>query len=326
MDLPIKIRHDAQTPIYLQIMYQLSYLITSSQLKVGQQLPTVREVAEALRVNTGTVARAYRDLRDQGLVESTTGSGTFVAPIASGTLDSAVRQGLLATAMRRAIDRAHSLGFSEGEMRQSFEAEMDVRQRSSTIMFAAPTIDVAHKYAVSLERRLHGSVRVVPVTFTDLTYLAPHVLLVLDLAYFVITFARFVRSVELSLAAAHQPSRVVGVGTVVQPVTVAALRTLQPSDRLCLVTSEPLVDMSLNLIAEHSQHDRRDITVYIDGSEDASIESIERFDKVLYSFSESDLLDRIGVPEHMRLELQFDVTEDSLERLRSAIGVGESRS
>jgi GntR family transcriptional regulator len=318
-NLPIKVRHDAQTPVYLQIMYQLSYLITSAQLKVGQQLPPVRDVARKLRVNTGTVARAYSNLRDQGLVESVPGSGTYVAPFAATAPDMAERRRLMALALRRAVNRARSLGFTEGEIRQSLEAELDVAQSGPTVLFAAPTKEVAHKYAASLERRLAGRIKVVAITFGELEQPSPLLVSALDLAYFIVTFARFVRSVENVMAESSLPCRVLGVGTVVQPKTITALQSLKPTDRLCLITSEPLVDMGLNLIAEHSVVPRPQVTVLTSDQVDESLDVVRAFERVLFSFSEGHLVEKYGVPAERRLELEFDVTEESLESLRALV-------
>ena len=70
--------HDG-VPIYVQLVRQIKYLISSGRLKAGEQLPPVRKLAEQLLVNPNTVARAYRELENEGLVTSRQGSGVFVA-------------------------------------------------------------------------------------------------------------------------------------------------------------------------------------------------------------------------------------------------------
>ena len=68
-------------PIYQQIVDQVEYRIVSGQLRGGDELPTIRGLAESLRVNPNTVARAYRELEHQGLVEKRRTTGTFVADL-----------------------------------------------------------------------------------------------------------------------------------------------------------------------------------------------------------------------------------------------------
>ncbi len=66
-------------PIYLQIVNQVKYLVTSGRLVEGEELPPIRVLAEQLLINPNTVARAYRELELAGLVEKRRTAGTFVS-------------------------------------------------------------------------------------------------------------------------------------------------------------------------------------------------------------------------------------------------------
>jgi GntR family transcriptional regulator len=66
-------------PIYQQIVNQIKYLAASGRLHEGEQLPPVRKLAEQLLVNPNTVARAYRELEGESVVESRRGAGVFIA-------------------------------------------------------------------------------------------------------------------------------------------------------------------------------------------------------------------------------------------------------
>jgi len=70
-------------PIYLQIVNQVKYMVASGRLKPGEQLPTVRRLAEDLVINPNTVARAYRELEAAKVLSTRQGSGVFVADGAS---------------------------------------------------------------------------------------------------------------------------------------------------------------------------------------------------------------------------------------------------
>lgn len=76
----IKINTQDRTPIYLQIVRQFKYLIATGVLKEGDELPTVRALAQELLINPSTVVKAYRELENEGLIYSRTGSGTYVSP------------------------------------------------------------------------------------------------------------------------------------------------------------------------------------------------------------------------------------------------------
>jgi GntR family transcriptional regulator len=77
------IRIDISTgvPLWQQIVAQVTREIMSRTLAVGDQLPTVRELAAELRVNPNTVARAYLELERDGVVETRRGIGTFACEV-----------------------------------------------------------------------------------------------------------------------------------------------------------------------------------------------------------------------------------------------------
>jgi GntR family transcriptional regulator len=66
-------------PIYLQIVNQVKYLVASSRLEPGEELPPIRVLAERLSINPNTVARAYRELEAEGVVEKRRTAGTYVS-------------------------------------------------------------------------------------------------------------------------------------------------------------------------------------------------------------------------------------------------------
>jgi GntR family transcriptional regulator len=76
--------HDAGVPIYVQLREQLARAIGAGRLAPGDQLPTMREVAVALRVDLNTVRRAYDELERLGVLTLERGRGSFVAPDARG--------------------------------------------------------------------------------------------------------------------------------------------------------------------------------------------------------------------------------------------------
>jgi GntR family transcriptional regulator len=70
-------------PIYLQIVNQVKYLVASGRLKPGEEMPPIRILAERLRINPNTVARAYRELEVDGVVTKRRTAGTYVSDTGS---------------------------------------------------------------------------------------------------------------------------------------------------------------------------------------------------------------------------------------------------
>jgi GntR family transcriptional regulator len=110
-------------PIYLQLMEQVKHAIETGALRPGEQLPGIRPLAEELVMNPNTVAKAYRELEHEGVIELRHGAGAFVsAQPRTKKLAEAVRdaQPVVAATVKRL--RTH--GLSDEEIRRLFEAEL----------------------------------------------------------------------------------------------------------------------------------------------------------------------------------------------------------
>src|SRR5258705_9639349 len=66
-------------PIYLQLMEQVKHGVETGALRSGEQLPGIRPLAEELVINPNTVAKAYRELQHEGVIELRHGAGAFVS-------------------------------------------------------------------------------------------------------------------------------------------------------------------------------------------------------------------------------------------------------
>lgn len=110
-------------PIYRQLMAQVRQELLLGRLRPGEQLPTVKEVVDALAVNPNTVAKAYRELEHEGLVRSRQGLGTFVAAAPPTTLVAA-RPALLAS-LTRWVGRARAEGLDAEQMRALLAVALD---------------------------------------------------------------------------------------------------------------------------------------------------------------------------------------------------------
>jgi len=110
-------------PIYLQLMEQVKHAIETGALRPGDQLPGIRPLAEELVINPNTVAKVYRELEHEGVIELRHGAGAFVSANARAKkLTESLRAGQAIVAA--AIERLHARGLSDEEIRRLFEAEM----------------------------------------------------------------------------------------------------------------------------------------------------------------------------------------------------------
>ena len=98
-------------PLYRQIMDQVKYLIAAGRLRPGDELPTVRGLAQDLLINPNTVGRAYRELEQAGILTTRQGAGTCVSekgtPLSRGECER-----ILTEKARLLVAESHHLGFT----------------------------------------------------------------------------------------------------------------------------------------------------------------------------------------------------------------------
>jgi GntR family transcriptional regulator len=110
-------------PIYLQLMEQVKHGIETGALRPGEQLPGIRPLAEELVINPNTVAKAYRELEHEGVIELRQGAGAFVSGQARAKRETdRLRAGQ--TIVAAAVERLRGRGLTEEEIRRLFEAEL----------------------------------------------------------------------------------------------------------------------------------------------------------------------------------------------------------
>ncbi|HEX7676816.1 MAG TPA: GntR family transcriptional regulator [Thermoanaerobaculia bacterium] len=110
-------------PIYLQLMEQVKHAIETGALRPGEQLPGIRPLAEELVMNPNTVAKAYRELEHEGVIELRHGAGAFVsAQPRTKKLAEAVRDAEPVVAAT--VKRLRARGLTDEEIRRLFEAEL----------------------------------------------------------------------------------------------------------------------------------------------------------------------------------------------------------
>ena len=109
--------YSSGVPIYRQIIDQIRFGIASGQLKLGEQLPTVRALAVELKVNLNTVSKAYKELEIKNILETQQGSGTFINKT-DDMVPEKEREDKLKEICIQFSSFAFSYGFSLGEVMQ----------------------------------------------------------------------------------------------------------------------------------------------------------------------------------------------------------------
>lgn len=124
--MEIRLSNSDGIPVYRQIVNQVKYMVASGRLRPGQELPTIRALAEKLVINPNTVVRAYNELQRDGVIESRHGSGSYVAEAAPAPEKARAKQILVPKVDSLLTDATHL----KVELREVVEL---VRERHKTL-------------------------------------------------------------------------------------------------------------------------------------------------------------------------------------------------
>jgi GntR family transcriptional regulator len=121
----IRINFKSGKPAYLQIVEQVQAAVGGRTLRAGDQLPSIRELAEQLRINRNTVAKAYSELEHLGVTSTRQGLGVFIAEAGAGArLTASARAAMAHESIDAAIIQARHLGLSDAEFLRLAEARL----------------------------------------------------------------------------------------------------------------------------------------------------------------------------------------------------------
>lgn len=111
-------------PIYLQIIEQVKRSVALGILQAGEQLPTVKQLALDLTINPNTVARAYRDLERDSVIETAPGRGSFVRADGSASATTAATD-VARDAVEAGLREAKSVGIDRDQARRLVDAALE---------------------------------------------------------------------------------------------------------------------------------------------------------------------------------------------------------
>ncbi len=111
----LRLNYQSGEAIYRQIVEQVKYKVATGELKPGQRMPSIRELAKQLKINPRTVVRAYEELRSAGLAVMRQGQGVFITDN-QATLPNKVRKKQIEDMSRRLFAEATRLGADTAEV------------------------------------------------------------------------------------------------------------------------------------------------------------------------------------------------------------------
>jgi len=122
--MQFRIDNASDRPVYLQIIDQVKRDIALGRLARDERLPTVRQLARQLAINPNTIAKAYRQLEQEGIIVTRAGAGAFVAGLDS-MLSRTVRRKLICDELERIVIEAFHMQIDKGMLAEWFDATLE---------------------------------------------------------------------------------------------------------------------------------------------------------------------------------------------------------
>ena len=119
-----QLNYKSGKPVYLQLVDQVKSAAASGAVQPGEPLPSIRPLAEELRVNRNTVAKAYAELESQRVIETVAGKGCFLRA-SSSPFRKEVRLKLVGEELDEAVVQAHHLQIAKTEFLRLAEERFD---------------------------------------------------------------------------------------------------------------------------------------------------------------------------------------------------------
>jgi DNA-binding transcriptional regulator YhcF (GntR family) len=306
-------------PPYQQICNALRHKIATNQLSTGAVLPSIRLLAQVAAVTPATVARAYRTLQEEGLVEARVGVGTVVVEIVptSQPLQSRVD---LETEIGNFLRGLGRRGYARDEIRQAFERQFNRAQRNRRVAFVAHAPSVVKKYSRLLESELRDlGISVIPVTLCG-PELSPNDRNSLAGADHIITLLSFLRTVQALTEPLDLPVTV--LLTELSLTTNRRLQSIPGGTKVALVAEAHYRTTGLGMLQPYCQPEQIVVVRDLDPSPlRAALTSVTL---IVHTLGTGDLVKEVMTPDQQAIELEFQARSDSLKLIKDALAATES--
>jgi DNA-binding transcriptional regulator YhcF (GntR family) len=235
--MKLSVDRDLPVPLGVQLRGMIEYGIACGELLPGARLPSVRELADELKVAPMTVSQVYRELKDGGLIEARSGLGTFITENGGPAVGLDPRLAALQRRLDSVIEDALALGLGPGELATMITARFSRRSQAQgaqrRIVMVGLFADATKAYARAIAERLDGLASVVPTTVDALERADGRALC--ESADLVVTFANQRRAVAARLPA----TEITTISFIPSEETRRALAGIDPLAQLGVISLVP---------------------------------------------------------------------------------------
>jgi DNA-binding transcriptional regulator YhcF (GntR family) len=169
INIEIQLNKQSGVPLYLQVKKQIMDRIRDGSLKVGNKMPTERELSERLKVSRNTVSMAYKELEQEGVLKSYQGRGTFVAEEAKPWKDQGIKDKIIKF-VDLGLEEALEVGMDTDEFLEIVAQRVEEKKEhmsKMTAVYVECNVEQARMFSQQLSR--NTNMNIIPLTLPDLT-------------------------------------------------------------------------------------------------------------------------------------------------------------
>ncbi len=311
---------DRKLPVSIaeQIKGQIIYAISFGVMQGGDALPSIRELALALKVSPVTVSKVYRELTLEGLLVTKPYIGVFVNEMGLDQLRSAHSN--LDQIIDSTVRRARLMGYSLVEIRDAFQGvleQMQAREQKRLIVVVGNFANTTSSYAADIAGILSDlNLEVASVTISRLEAEFDAWTDLLKRANLVVTIPQ--RLLETRALVEPAFGRVIAIAYELHPVTIQQLSAILPDQRVGIISTLPeFVQTMVNELESYGLNITPPLTVTIHQTKRIK-EMLKQIDVLIYASGSEKVLD--WVPPHVHaFELLHTPKAESVNRLRSLL-------
>ena len=308
------------TSPFRQIVNAIRHKIATNQLTPGTPLPSVRSLAELVNVTPPTVARAYRQLQADGLIESHVGVGTIVSDTRRlVSIAQARTEEDLDSAADHFVAPLLGLGYSGQEILRSVEKRLNERSQEQSAVFIAAAASVVSKYVTNLGLELGPiGVRVSGVLLSDLDAAQPEAVEALKGANRVLTSLGLLAPVRDAIEKHNVEAPISIVFTELKLSAIEQVGRVAPDSRVLVLTEERHRGSVVGILRSYLPQDA--LVVPASDSVEEFLHELPDCDVIVYTLGMQDLVTQFADEKHTCILMEYQIREDALRNLKTSLG------
>jgi GntR family transcriptional regulator len=301
---------------FVQIVNAIRHKIATHQLAPNTPMPSVRALAEKVGVTPPTVARAYRQLQADGLIESHVGVGTVVSDTRRlVTMAQERSDQALDHAVERFVADLQGLGHSTEMIRQSLERHLTDLETGRVAVIVAETQPVADKYVTLLARELeYLDVRVEGLLLRSLETHDDRAEELMLVAARVLTALGNLKLVQRAVNTYRRRPPISVVFTELSPEAIEQVSSVEPSARVLMVTEERYRGSLAGVVQSYLPTTQLEVARF--ESERELEEMLGRCDVVIFTLGLRERLTPLVDERHKLILMEYQLRPDALLKLR----------